>query len=162
MKRLAEIALLMLIAFYSCRNESKKTGSEQNTSKSSQVKKEKVLILPWNASLNSETQHLELKYDPATDMSQFTMQDMIDALNLKYPEIPLKLDGMKKDTMQVSISNADFLTEQLGSTGAEVYLAEATFALTELKGVHVVYFSFKEGDHAGPRAYSRKDFQGFN
>jgi hypothetical protein len=159
------IAIILIGALSSsCVNESEKQSGRAKQEKvpSTQPKKEKFLILPWTAIPDPETEEMELKHNAASDVSQFTVQDMIDAINFKYPKVLLKQDGIKSDTLKVSINDASFLTQQMGTAGAESYLAEATFALTELKGIKAVTFSFREGDHAVPKTYSRKDFQDFN
>ena len=42
------------------------------------------------------------------------------------------------------------LTNQIGDTGAENYLASATYTLTEMKDIHFVNIDMKAGDHAEP------------
>ncbi len=46
----------------------------------------------------------------------------------------------------------------MGSSGAETYLAEVTFNLTEINGINFIDIQFPEGDHASPGIYSRTDF----
>jgi hypothetical protein len=43
-----------------------------------------------------------------------------------------------------------------------IFLAEATFALTEIEGIKAVNFNFQEGDHAAPGTYTRNDFDKLN
>jgi spore germination protein GerM len=62
--------------------------------------------------------------------------------------------------VKIEVINAEHLTQRMGSTGAEVYLAEAVFTLTECPGITSVRFAFEEGDHARPGAYSRANFMG--
>ena len=72
-----------------------------------------------------------------------------------------KLDLVKEgmDIVFVKIDDANKLTQGMGSTGAESYLAELTFSLTELKGIKAVNVNFQEGDHAMPGVYTRDDFK---
>ena len=126
------------------------------------AKQEKLLILPWKAEYNSEHQKLQLKFVKESRVSNLSAQDMIDAINLKHPEIKLQNKGMSGDTLLVAIPDAAKLTGGSGSAGAESFLAESTFSLTELNGIKAVRFDFKEGDHAVPKTYSRKDFEDFN
>src|SRR5690606_4196834 len=90
---------------------------------------EKLLVLPWTAVFDSETQQLELKHNEAGNAENLTIQDMIDAINIKYPETKLYKTSQQGDTINVTINDAAYLTQQSGTTGAETYLAEATFAL---------------------------------
>jgi len=46
----------------------------------------------------------------------------------------------------------------MGSTGAEEFLAAATFTLTEYDNIKAVNFIFEGGDHAEPGIYSRETF----
>jgi len=146
------LAILLLTA---CQN------SGENKATSSDKGSEKVLELPYNAEYNEHTQKLELKHT-VLDVSKLKAGDMIEAINLKYPEIKLQLVSIDHNIARVKIDNATALTDKLGSTGAQTYMAEATFALTEIPGITAVNFAFKEGDHAAPGTYSRADFKGFN
>lgn len=151
--------ILIIAVFASCTHEKSQKEQSGKAARAKDNQNEKVLVLPWNEVTNPKTGQLELKYNPESNSDKLTVEDMIDAINLKYPKIPLQLKGSSGDTVKVFISNAAYLTQAIGMAGAETYLAEATFALTELKGVKAVNFSFKEGDHASPKTYSRKDFQ---
>ena len=70
----------------------------------------------------------------------------------------LKLLGIRSRTARLEIINSEYLTQRMGSTGAEIYLAEAVFTLTECPRVTSVQFVFEEGDHARPGTYSRSNF----
>jgi len=157
---------LILIAFLfsACQGEpDKKAADEAQEEKDSVAKPaEKLLVLPWTATYNPESGEMELKNNPESDASKLTIEDMVDAINIKYPQIMLSHQKKHNDTLDVSIENANYLTQQIGTAGAQAYLAEATFALTELKGIQAVNFLFKEGDHAVPKTYSRASFKDFN
>jgi hypothetical protein len=157
-KLLRGLGLILLLA--ACQNTENKvvenTGSTVDDST-----QEKTLELPYNAEYNENTQKLELKHNTA-DVSKLTLADMVEAINLKYPEIKLQLVGAKDHTAHVKIDDASYLSEDLGSTGSNTYMAEATYALTEIAGITAVNFAFKEGDHAAPGVYTRADFKGFN
>ena len=61
--------------------------------------------------------------------------------------------------MFISIPESEYLTQRIGSTGAENFMATTTFTLTEMRGIKYVSYDFTEGDHASPGVYSRKDFK---
>jgi hypothetical protein len=42
--------------------------------------------------------------------------------------------------------------------GAKIYMMESTYSFTELPNVKFVKFIFREGDHASPGVFTRKDF----
>jgi len=79
----------------------------------------------------------------------------------KAPTDPPKLKFIehKGDVVTVEVINARYLTQRMGSTGAEAFMATATFTLTEHEAADAVNFIFKQGDHAAPGIYSRDLFQ---
>ena len=154
------IGLILLMA--SCRIDPKKGSENASADSAALADLSKTLEVPWIVELNDSTQMMEIKKNPSANLTNLTELDIIDALNLKYPQI--KLEWVKKEGNKafVKIEDASFLTMQSGTEGARAYLAEVTFSLTEIKGITEVNFSFKEGDHARPGDYERGDFEGFN
>ena len=71
----------------------------------------------------------------------------------------VKLLNVKKNIASVEVINAEYLTQRMGSSGAQAYLASVTFTLTENPQIKKVKFIFEEGDHAMPGTYSRQDFK---
>lgn len=111
----------------------------------------------WSAELGPKNGVIINKLRPvATD--SITAPNIIHMLNEVYPEIPLQLDKVSNDTMFVKISNSKYLTQQMGSSGPEVYMADVTYNLTEIAGINVVSIKFKKGDHAQAGIFSRTDF----
>ncbi len=91
------------------------------------------------------------------DAESVTAQLLIDIMNFQYEgKVYLKYVKLSGDTLFVKIDNSTFLTQQMGTMGADAYLSVATFTLTELDYVNTVHFDFKEGDHAIPGLYSRQ------
>ena len=70
----------------------------------------------------------------------------------------LVLESVDRDTAEISVANAEVLTRRMGTTGAECFLAGATFSLTSVPGIDYVWFEFEEGEHAAPGRYSRARF----
>ena len=122
----------------------------------------KTLDVPWIAVYNDSTQFLEMKMNPAGNPENLNEQDIIDALNLKYPDIKLEALPREGNKAVVQIEDAVHLTSEMGSTGARSYLAEATYSLTEVEGIESVDFRFKQGDHAAPGILTRRSFENFN
>ena len=84
---------------------------------------------------------------------------MINLINgHKANKIHLDFVKISLDTIYVKINNSMFLTQQMGTTGADEYMSVTTFSLTELKGIKYVDYDFEEGDHANPGTYSRQDY----
>ncbi len=87
-----------------------------------------------------------------------TATNMLQIMNDLYPDIHLVLKKISNDSIFISIPKSTYLTEQTGSSGADAYLAELTYNLTEIKGINFVDVRFKKGDHAEPGTYARTDF----
>jgi hypothetical protein len=111
----------------------------------------------WSADLAPLSGVIMKKLRPVAADS-LTQTNIIQILNETYPEIPLQFTKSSNDTLFVKISNSNYLTQQMGSSGPEVYLADVTYNLTEIPGINYVAILFKEGDHASPGIYSRTDF----
>lgn len=165
MKRLL-LSLSLIILLVSCQNEK---PVEQNSSdvrveepavKSEEA--EKTLDVPWIAIFNDSTQLLEIKKNPVAHPENLNEQDIIDALNLKYPEIKIEAVSREGNKAVVKIANSAHLTQEMGSAGARIFLAEATYSLTEVSGIEAVDFRFEPGDHAMPGILTRKSFENFN
>lgn len=85
-----------------------------------------------------------------------TPKEWINILNTQNENVFLEFSKHSGDTLYVKIKESTFLTQQMGSTGADSYLSVATFTLTEPENVNYVHFDFVEGDHAIPGTYSRQ------
>lgn len=157
--------LLPFFFFASCQNE--KPSKQQPSKPETEVpmagsESEKTLDVPWIAVFNDSTQLLEIKRNPVAHPENLNEQDIIDALNLKYPQIKIEAVSRKGKRAIVKIEDATYLTQDMGSAGARAYLAEATYSLTEINGIEAVDFRFKPGDHAVPGILTRRSFEGFN
>lgn len=83
--------------------------------------------------------------------------NLINILNDKYSQkVKLDFERISEDTIYVKIKNSEYLTQSMGTTGADEYMIEATFTLTELSKIQFVNYDFETGDHASPGTYSRK------
>lgn len=111
----------------------------------------------WTSELDQKNGLVMKKTSPISKDS-LTAENMIQMMNNLYPEIQLNFIRVSNDSIFVKINKSDYLTEQSGSSGAESYLAEVTYNLTELNGINFVDIRFKQGDHASPGTYSRTDF----
>ncbi len=101
----------------------------------------------------------KLKAPDSTQAATYSSGQLIDLLNQNYPDVQLDFVKVSHDTIYVKIPNSQKLTNQLGDTGAEEYLASATYTLTETNNIHFVNIDMKAGDHAEPGVYSRDDFK---
>lgn len=120
------------------------------------------LALPYVTAMDESGEALHMEKNQSFDARYLVVDSLAKALELTYPEIPLHIQSQHSDTLYVQIKDAHFLTQQMGSTGARSYLAEATYAFTEIPEIRVVVFHFEEGDHARPGAYTRAYFEKSN
>ena len=157
--------MLLITSFIigSCGNETTK-DTDQNTSTTSAALNDlgKTLIVPYSVELNDSTQLFEIKKNPDADMFNLEPVDMVDAINFKYPQIKLEWIKQEGNKAFIKIADASYLTSNSGTEGANAYLAEVTFSLTEFKGIEEVDIAFQEGDHARPGLYTRENFKNFN
>lgn len=68
---------------------------------------------------------------------------------------PVSYSGQKGGIAYISIDDAETLTQNLGTTGAQGYLAAVTFTYCSLKEINCVEVAFKAGQHAFPGRYCR-------
>jgi hypothetical protein len=77
-------------------------------------------------------------------------------------EVPrITLQKIEGGTADIDIENDQYLTQKMGSSGAQDYLASVTYTLTENPGIKAVNFRFHEGDHAMPGIYTRESFTAY-
>jgi hypothetical protein len=75
-----------------------------------------------------------------------------------YPP-KLKLIKISADTVFLGVINDFYLTQSMGTAGAEEYITKAATSLLEINDIHYVDFDFKMGDHAYPGTYSKAGYQ---
>jgi spore germination protein GerM len=73
----------------------------------------------------------------------------------------VKLMKIEDGVAFVEIMNAEYLTQRMGSSGAQDYLASVTYTLTEDRQIKKINFIFEEGDHAVPGVYTRETFANY-
>ena len=101
----------------------------------------------------------KLKAPDSVQLKSYSYSKLIDLLNQNYPDIQMNFDKISHDTIFVKIPESQRLTNQIGDTGAENFLASVTYTLTEMPNIHFVNILMKAGDHAEPGVYSRDDFK---
>lgn len=152
--------VLAFVLMASCRNETAPKVTDERTADTVSIVSEEteaITASPYTVEYDEKTQSLNLQRS-AESIGDANANDIIRLLNKKYQGITLDLVQAGADTVKVKIDDASKLTQQMGSAGAEAYLAELTFSLTELSGVKAVKVDFEEGDHAMPGVYTRADF----
>ena len=116
-------------------------------------------LFSWEAVLNDSTGNVELVKKEDEFPDSLSVQAVVDFINHKNPGIVLQFIRTSSDTLFLSIPEATYLTQQMGSTGPTLFFAEAVYNLTEIPGIRFIHFDFDEGDHAQPGTYTREDFR---
>lgn len=111
----------------------------------------------WDVNREKKT----IRKNPALSATTINADSVIHGLNRQYENILLEKVSVSRDTIKLKIKDSDYLTNQIGSTGAAQFMAQAVINLTSVPGITYVLIVFKEGSHASPGLYSRKDFPGY-
>mgnify|MGYP003592108052 CR=1 FL=1 len=147
---LSGLTIVTAILFSSCGN---------NKADQPETELDTVAVYSWAASLNDSTGRLELKKQEGMGPDSLSIPATLAYLNTAYPNIKLDLVKISNDTVYLKIDEANYLTQQMGSSGPTLYLSEVVYDLTEIPGIRNVSFAMEEGDHAGPGVYSRESFK---
>lgn len=111
----------------------------------------------WDVDANKKM----IKINPMLQPQYFNVDTLIAGLNEKFPEILLAKRGLSNDTLYTEIKNASYLTERMGSLGAEQYIAYVVLNITSVEGVNFLRIDFEEGSHAAPDVWSRESFKNY-
>lgn len=112
----------------------------------------------WQSSFEEKPYRMVMKRIQPINKDSLTQENMVRYINDLYADIRISFIKTVHDTMFVRINNSELLANQMGSGGAESYMAEVTYNLTELPGINYVGIVFRKGNHADPGIYSRTDF----
>ena len=155
-------AILIITSVAACntRQPDKEVVISDSTNKITRVDSANQIIDAhyfWEADQDAPNGLVMKKSRPISPDSLTTV-NLLQALNNLHPNVELSFAKTSGDTVFVKINKSTYLTQRMGSSGAEAYLAEVTYNLTELTGINFVDINFKMGDHAEPGTYSRTDF----
>ena len=154
--------LIAMVSIITCCNikksEEKRVKTDSTTvtaeADTAAIKKENHYF--WSSDFDAKGL-LMTKMWPLPDDS-LTTTNIIQLMNGLYPEIQVRFNRQSNDTIFINIPNSNYLTTETGSSGPEVYFAELTYNLTEIKNIQYVNIQFKKGDHASPGTFTRTDF----
>lgn len=96
--------------------------------------------------------------NPAMRPEILHVDSLILGLNRMYENVLLEKVKLSGDTIYTEIKNSQYLSEQMGTTGAEMYLADVVLNLTEVPGVKYVSIQLVEGSHMQPGTWSKDNF----
>ena len=162
------LLFLLLAGVLSCTNNGNDNGSGDSTgmeaselrpleltAQEQKMKREQYFI--WEVDADKKT----ITKNPQLQPEFFNVDTLISGLNEMYPEITLENKGLRNDTLYTEIKDAEYLTNRMGSMGAEQYIAQAVINLTAVEGIKYVRIDFPEGSHAAPDVWTREQFAAF-
>jgi hypothetical protein len=113
----------------------------------------------WDSDFDTITNREYLIRGKMLDSIAKSPNELIEILNMRPSKC--KIDYVEKtgDTLKIRILEDEYLTEQMGTSGADCYMAETIYTLTENDLIQFVRFEMAYGSHAGPGLYCRKDYE---
>jgi ABC-type glycerol-3-phosphate transport system substrate-binding protein len=133
-----------------CNNKSDSTEEDDDTTVTTEN-------FYWQSQLNDSTGMLEMM--KVTTSDSISPQAIVAFLNKEHPNIQLEYTHSSNDTVYLRIPDAFYLTQQMGSSGPQMYLSKVVYNFTELPGIKEVTLDFEEGDHASPGTFNRESFK---
>ncbi len=162
-------AFFILLTFLSCNSDSNQQGIKDVVEDtvfetvidpgfdSTKIIKNAPIL--WTVDFEESTNTFKIKKPVNSRLDTLSAEKMVSLIS--WDSIHVDFLKTSHDTIYISIPDSEYLTQRIGSSGAENFMATTTFSLTEIKGMKYVNFNFTEGDHASPGIYSRKDFKNF-
>lgn len=98
------------------------------------------------------------KKNVLVDKRILNVDSLIKGLNELHENVYLEKVKISGDTIYTIIRNSTYLSESLGTSGAEMYLADVVLNLTELPGIKYVDINLEAGSHMEPGTWSDDDF----
>jgi len=120
---------------------------------------ESITKFYWHSEFDTVKNHEFLNKGKLLDSIGQTPVELIEILNRRKSLSKIELIDFSKDTIRIRILNDEYITEQMGSSGAYCYLGETVFTLTENNLIGFVRIEMNYGSHASPGIYSRIDFK---
>lgn len=124
-----------------------------------EINSENLTQFYWSVDYDSISNKEFLVKGTLVDSIGQSINELIGILNKRNTEPKIKFVNLTNDTLKIKIENDEFLTERMGSTGAECFLGETVFTLTEIKTIKYVNIEMNYGSHASPGVYSRINFK---
>ena len=113
----------------------------------------------WKSDYDTIINSEYLKRGVMLDSISKSPSELIEILNIRPSKPKVEFVEIVRDTLIISIFNDTYLTEQMGTLGADCYMAETVYTLTENETIKFVRFKMNYGSHANPGLYSRNDYE---
>jgi len=160
------IILLFLLTLCACNNNANNKAVNDSTnilelpadsSEADIIELGKEDFYVWQVDNDKKT----IAKNPRITEQYLNADTLIIGLNKMFSTIKLEKIKQSNDTLYTQIKDATFLTEQMGSSGSELYIAQAVLNLTSIKGINYVKIDFEEGSHASPDTWSKESFKDY-
>jgi spore germination protein GerM len=155
----------LLLAFYlmACDSKQKETDTETGFLQDSVVVEEAPVVLQINPDSKlyvwkSSPDYTKTK-NPGFSASILNADSLIKGLNELNENVLLEKIKVSRDTIYTEVKDSKYLSESMGSTGAEMYVADVVLNLTEIPGINYVNIQLEEGSHMQPGVFSRDQFK---
>lgn len=113
----------------------------------------------WDSDFDTITNREFLVRGLMLDSISKSPNELIEILNLRPSKCKIDYVNITGDTIIIKILDDEYLTEQMGTSGADCFMAETIFTLTENDLIKFVRFEMDYGSHASPGLYCRKDYE---
>jgi hypothetical protein len=153
--------LFWIIVCFSCNNNGTVNGNAIKDTVEENEYELPVDKLIWITDYDSLHHRFVLKKQRTLNVDTLHVENLVAGINAAWDNIKLVFIKISNDTVYVAIPESNYLTQQMGTAGAQSYMSATTYSLTELAGIKFVNYSFEEGDHMAPGVYSREDFKEF-
>ena len=157
--------LLLLSALMACNTTEKRKELiiETPQSADSVAPKETPPLLQYNPDSKlyvwkSSPDFTKIK-NPGYSSAIINADSLLKGLNELNENVLLEKIKISGDTIYTEIKDSHYLAESIGSTGAEIYVADVVFNLTEVKGINYVNIKLVEGSHMQPGVFSKEQFK---
>lgn len=113
----------------------------------------------WHSNFDKKLNVEYLKRGKMLDSISQSPNELIEILNHRPAKCKIEYLDLLGDTIVIQILNDEYLTEQMGTTGANCFIAETIYTLTENDSIGFVRIKMDYGSHASPGLYSRGDYK---
>ncbi|HRD57083.1 MAG TPA: hypothetical protein PK504_03495 [Ferruginibacter sp.] len=156
------LKLLIVVTIFSCNNNKEKSPAivEEIVEDSIEIVEPKIIYNPettlyiWHATGD----YKKIKNPNLPDEGIKSADSLIRGLNEYYADVLLEKVKQSGDTIYTVIKDNNYLGNQMGSTGAEVYLADVILNLTSVPGIQYVRIDMDVANHIAPGTWSAKNF----
>ncbi len=158
MKRIYLVTVLA--GLLACNNQQKETTDNTQSAADSVVVEQAVSSYNAESDLyvwKSSPDYTKEK-NPSMRKEILHVDSLILGLNQLNENVFIEKLKISGDTLYTEIKDSKYLGEQMGTTGAEMYLADVVLNLTEVPGVKFVNIQMEERSHIQPGTWSKENF----